>query len=93
VQTGMVERNAGLPPEKRIEFRIGIHKLRPLPCPYTLLSASRPRIGAPDPRRWDSPLASGRRPRKDRSRRASPRLRGAREIARVDAGGRVGVEG
>jgi TolB-like protein/class 3 adenylate cyclase len=25
VQNGMVERNAGLPPEKRIEFRIGIH--------------------------------------------------------------------
>ena len=25
VQTGMVERNAGLPPKKRIEFRIGIH--------------------------------------------------------------------
>jgi adenylate cyclase len=25
VQTGMVERNAGLPPEGRIEFRIGIH--------------------------------------------------------------------
>jgi class 3 adenylate cyclase/TolB-like protein len=25
VQTGMVERNAGLPAEKRIEFRIGIH--------------------------------------------------------------------
>jgi adenylate cyclase len=25
VQSGMVERNAGLPPEKRIEFRIGIH--------------------------------------------------------------------
>jgi adenylate cyclase len=25
VQTGMVERNAGLPPEKRIDFRIGIH--------------------------------------------------------------------
>ena len=25
VQTGMIERNAGLPPEKRIEFRIGIH--------------------------------------------------------------------
>jgi adenylate cyclase len=25
VQTGMVERNAGLAPEKRIEFRIGIH--------------------------------------------------------------------
>ena len=25
VQTGMVERNAGVPPEKRIEFRIGIH--------------------------------------------------------------------
>jgi adenylate cyclase len=23
--TGMVERNAGLPPERRIEFRIGIH--------------------------------------------------------------------
>jgi TolB-like protein/class 3 adenylate cyclase len=25
VQAGMVERNAGLPPERRIEFRIGIH--------------------------------------------------------------------
>jgi TolB-like protein/Tfp pilus assembly protein PilF len=25
VQTGMVERNMGLPPEKRIEFRIGVH--------------------------------------------------------------------
>jgi adenylate cyclase len=25
VQHGMVERNAGLPPERRIEFRIGIH--------------------------------------------------------------------
>jgi TolB-like protein/class 3 adenylate cyclase/Tfp pilus assembly protein PilF len=25
VQTGMVERNAGLPPEKRIDFRVGIH--------------------------------------------------------------------
>ena len=25
VQTGMVERNAGLPPKRRIEFRIGIH--------------------------------------------------------------------
>jgi adenylate cyclase len=25
VQHGMIERNAGLPPEKRIEFRIGIH--------------------------------------------------------------------
>src|ERR1700727_3259239 len=25
VQTGMVERNAGLSPEKRIEFRVGIH--------------------------------------------------------------------
>src|ERR1700723_1000984 len=25
VQTGMVERTAGLPPERRIEFRIGIH--------------------------------------------------------------------
>jgi adenylate cyclase len=25
VQTGMAERNAGLPPEKRIEFRIGVH--------------------------------------------------------------------
>ena len=25
VQTGMVERNTGLPPEKRIEFRVGIH--------------------------------------------------------------------
>jgi TolB-like protein/class 3 adenylate cyclase len=25
VQSGMVERNSGLPPEKRIEFRVGIH--------------------------------------------------------------------
>jgi adenylate cyclase len=25
VQQGMIERNAGVPPEKRIEFRIGIH--------------------------------------------------------------------
>jgi adenylate cyclase len=25
MQNGMVERNAGLPPERRIEFRIGIH--------------------------------------------------------------------
>src|SRR5208282_3968365 len=25
VQNGMAERNAGLPPERRIEFRIGIH--------------------------------------------------------------------
>ena len=25
VQNGMVERNAGLPPERRIEFRMGIH--------------------------------------------------------------------
>src|SRR6201987_5433021 len=25
VQTGMVERNAGLPPGRRIEFRVGIH--------------------------------------------------------------------
>jgi adenylate cyclase len=25
VQSGMMERNAGLPPEKRIEFRVGIH--------------------------------------------------------------------
>jgi adenylate cyclase len=25
VQSAMVERNAGLPPEKRIEFRVGIH--------------------------------------------------------------------
>jgi adenylate cyclase len=25
MQTGMVERNTGLPPEKRIDFRIGIH--------------------------------------------------------------------
>jgi adenylate cyclase len=25
VQSGMVERNAGLPPEKRTEFRVGIH--------------------------------------------------------------------
>ena len=27
VQNGMVERNAGLPPERRIEFRVGIHLL------------------------------------------------------------------
>jgi adenylate cyclase len=26
VQNGMVERNAGLPPERCIEFRIGIHR-------------------------------------------------------------------
>jgi adenylate cyclase len=25
VQSGMVERNAGVPPERRIEFRVGIH--------------------------------------------------------------------
>jgi TolB-like protein/class 3 adenylate cyclase len=25
VQTGMIERNAGLPPERRIEFRVGVH--------------------------------------------------------------------
>jgi adenylate cyclase len=25
VQNGMMERNAGLPPERRIEFRVGIH--------------------------------------------------------------------
>lgn len=25
VQNSMVERNAGLPPDRRIEFRIGIH--------------------------------------------------------------------
>src|SRR6516165_8806057 len=25
VQTGLIERNAGVPPEKRIEFRVGIH--------------------------------------------------------------------
>ena len=25
VQTGMVERNAGVPAERRIEFRVGIH--------------------------------------------------------------------
>src|SRR5258705_13140322 len=25
VQNGMVERNAGVPPERRIEFRIGVH--------------------------------------------------------------------
>ena len=25
VQNGLFERNAGLPPERRIEFRIGIH--------------------------------------------------------------------
>ena len=25
VQNGMIERNSGLPPERRIEFRVGIH--------------------------------------------------------------------
>ena len=25
VQTAMIERNAGLPPDRRIEFRIGVH--------------------------------------------------------------------
>src|SRR6202522_2990500 len=25
VQNGMIERNAGLPPERRIEFRVGVH--------------------------------------------------------------------
>jgi class 3 adenylate cyclase len=25
VQNGLIERNAGLPPERRIEFHIGIH--------------------------------------------------------------------
>ena len=25
IQTGLIERNAGLPPEKRIEFRVGVH--------------------------------------------------------------------
>src|ERR1700735_2688553 len=25
VQTAMIERNAGLPPERRIEFRVGVH--------------------------------------------------------------------
>jgi adenylate cyclase len=25
LQTGMIERNAGVPPERRIEFRMGIH--------------------------------------------------------------------
>ena len=25
VQNGMIERNAGLPPDRRIEFRVGIH--------------------------------------------------------------------
>jgi class 3 adenylate cyclase len=25
IQNSMIERNAGLPPERRIEFRIGIH--------------------------------------------------------------------
>jgi hypothetical protein len=35
VQTGLVERNAGVPPERRIEFRVGIHVSR----------ASRPFMG------------------------------------------------
>ena len=25
IKSGMLERNAGLPPERRIEFRIGVH--------------------------------------------------------------------
>jgi len=25
LQTGLIERNAGVPPEKRIDFRVGIH--------------------------------------------------------------------
>ena len=25
VMTGLIERNAGVPPERRIEFRVGIH--------------------------------------------------------------------
>jgi len=25
VQNGLIERNAGLPPERRIEFRVGVH--------------------------------------------------------------------
>jgi class 3 adenylate cyclase len=25
LQSGLIERNAGLPPERRIEFRVGIH--------------------------------------------------------------------
>ena len=25
IQSGLVERNAGLPPDRRIEFRVGIH--------------------------------------------------------------------
>src|SRR2546428_4082166 len=29
VQNGMVERNVGLPPERRIEFRVGIHHFPP----------------------------------------------------------------
>jgi hypothetical protein len=28
VQNGLIERNAGLPPERRIEFRVGIHRRR-----------------------------------------------------------------
>jgi adenylate cyclase len=27
VQSGLAERNAGLPPEKRIEYRVGIHAM------------------------------------------------------------------
>jgi len=27
VQQGLIERNAGLPPERRIEFRVGIHSI------------------------------------------------------------------
>ena len=30
VQNGMVERNAGLPPERRIEFRVGSASISPL---------------------------------------------------------------
>jgi class 3 adenylate cyclase len=49
VQSGMVERNAGLPPEKRIEFRIGIHQTRgPMRAPVggRCISAA-PRTASP----------------------------------------------
>jgi adenylate cyclase len=38
VQNAMVERNAGLPPERRIEFRVGIHLGRGSISPSMILA-------------------------------------------------------
>ena len=40
VQNGMVDRNAGLPPEQRIEFRVGVH-VGDRAFPQVLASSSR----------------------------------------------------